>query len=398
MGRHPQPKPTDDEREAEALHRAAEAPLFADAGSGDYDSIDIHRLEPSEEMGWLGKLTPGATEEDIRKRFGGGQYKLQLKNSKKEIKGTKTLQLVGDTVFVSSGAEALYRRRVGLPPLEAKLAAAAPAQPSFGPEMFMTLLSSMQRMQAEADERRQREADKRADQEAKDRDRREDQRRRDDEAREARLRTEQAEQRERDRAHQTQTMQFFQAMLAAKQGPPPAGDGTTILEAFTNGMKTMLQLQPKPAEPNDDEGDDEGDGAQDPMAAAISMGVKTLVDKIAGGNATAAAPTGPAPTEAGNGDVTVTGPMADELRGLVIAAQAAGVDPNAILMRGIKSSRASLQKKLAPAPPAAAAAPADPVAAAVPLPAPAPAGNPIAEAAARVAAQKRNGTSSAQAG
>lgn len=383
------------QRQAAGARIASVAPLFADLATAgaDLDSISVHRLEPIEE-GFLGKVELNANEETIKGRWGGGKFRLQLKTTKGLIKGSKNMEISGEPVLQSDGARAKYRRLNGLPledPVAAPVVVApAPAAPALGTSDLLTLFTTFQSMQAEADRRR-----------SEDQQRREDQRRKDEEAREDRLRKEAAEQRLRDQEHQTQMLLMikeFARPAAAAAAEPQAN----LLEAFTNGMKTAqtLALQAAPAARDDD---DEGDGGRgagggSDAASMVQAAVRGIVDAAAarfGPGSQATAPVGAAATtEAGDGGVNVSGPLADQMRGFVIDAQAKGQDPNRLLTRAVAVLRHNLQGAPPPAAPAQPVAPVTPVAPPVPE---VPTGSLIAQAAAEVARQRRssNGVSPA---
>ena len=64
--------------------------MFAEVDADELQDIQIHRTDPAEEEGYLGVVPLGFTEENIRARWGGGRFKLILRNTGNKLKGPST--------------------------------------------------------------------------------------------------------------------------------------------------------------------------------------------------------------------------------------------------------------------------------------------------------------------
>lgn len=378
----------EDRKEAVTNARvAAKAPLFADLAGGDYETIHVYRLEPEEE-GHVGKIDVAANEEALRAKFGGGKFRLQLKDSRGSIKSTKTLVVGGEPVFQSLGAKARYHRTLGLPEDPAIVVApVAAAAGGAGMGELLTLFTTFQQMQASADS-------KRAEMQA----RMDADRRRDDEARDERRRKEEEESRRRDREHQTQILQLITQVMAPSRAAA-AEPQANLLEAFTSGMKTALSLQPPApaAAAAGDEDDDENRGrsrSDDPIAAMVRGMVAGIADKVTGGGVPAQAALPPVPEDPN--EVKVRGTLGAQMQQFVEVAKKHGKDPTVLISRAMATLQHNIVTGAAaaapPAGPAAqqAGAPADPTPAAPPM----VGADTIAAAAARLQREHRNGVTS----
>ena len=90
------------------------APLFADESNGEIAYILVTREDPEE--GYLGRISAAATEEDIRKKYGGGTFMIDARLSTgKPIKnGRKVIPIAGDPIFKNEAAERKWKRERGL--------------------------------------------------------------------------------------------------------------------------------------------------------------------------------------------------------------------------------------------------------------------------------------------
>jgi hypothetical protein len=385
--------PTPDEveqLEREAAERAATAPLFAEIDADELADIQIHRTEPVEEEGFLGVVPLAFNEENIRARWGGGRFKLILRNTGNKIKGTKHIVISGDPIWTSQAKKQAHYRGKGLT-LEDEPRAAPPAPPpGIGITEITGIFTTMMQMQAAADDRRAREtaaADER--------------RAREQDARDERRRKEEQESREREREHTTQMLLLIKESVRGGGGGGDQGAGPALLEAFTSGMKSAVAMlpavQPAPAGGRGGDGDDDDDDDErrdDPVASAIQGIARVVVDRFGpGGPAPAVAAPAAAGKPADEG-VTLVGPLGEKVAALANAAKAANMDVTALLAQGIDNIHAYVARK-GSAPALAAVAPPPPFVPDQPLP-PAPL-NPLAAAAAALQAEQRNGTSSATA-
>ena len=174
-------------------------------------SITVFRLEPVEE-GNVGTMPPDSDDETIRRKWGGGTFKIVAKGTDGQFAGQRTLIIGGDPIFESKDALRRYRVKLGELPPEPKAAPVAAVPPSMGIAEVLAMINQghsqqmeMMRLQLEANRREADERERRTRQEA--------------EERELRARREAEESRERDR-------QFNATMLTlVKSDAKAAGNG-----------------------------------------------------------------------------------------------------------------------------------------------------------------------------
>jgi hypothetical protein len=236
-------------REVLVVHEGGEAaaetsptkglPLFA--GEDEITGIALYRMEPIEE-GTIGVLPPDADEETIRRRHGGGVYRVSAKGVDGKFKGTRTVTIGGDPKFESKDAARRYKiKMAGLSDDdEPKPPPAPPAAPPTMaiPEILALVTQShaqqmeMMRLQMAATKAEGEERERRARIEA--------------EEREARGRREAEESRERDR-------QFNATMLTLVKSEAKAPSaGVELVTALMQGLKLGRQMSAGAEEtPND---------------------------------------------------------------------------------------------------------------------------------------------------
>lgn len=325
-------------------------PLFPKQGS-DWSYIDVSRVDPPEEVGFLGRMDLHATEETIKGRFGGGKYTVRARNEKHQVMTNRTIDIAGDPIFLSDSARDAWLRGRGrekeIPPRTGQPVAAAPAAQSFGVAEMVALFQGMQQMQmqqhtaamaAQAEERRAREAEiqRREDRQREEDRRREDQRRAEENQREERRLAEEERARARDR-------EFMTTMINVVTAKPGGEAGQ--MAAFTNGLTLALKM----AGTGGGGRDDDDDGEEDPIAETVRGVVKGLGDAVSSriGAPAAAPPAVPAlpPVAPGQPEpVTFTGPLAAQVGEFVRKAQAAGKNPEALLAGGVDVMMKSLAK------------------------------------------------------
>lgn len=336
-------RPTKEEKAEQSDARAAAAPMFADA-EGNFTEVRVWREQPVEEKGFLGNLPASTTEEELGNEFGGGTYRMQLVAGHK-IAATRTISIAGDPRFQSAVARAKWQRRNDVSdPQPVVAAAAAPPPDTTGPmlSMMVTMFAQLQKMQADADERRARmqiEAEER--------------RRREDLEREERRKRDEAEQRERDRQHQQENLKIMQTLIQAQQGPPAAEPGGNAVELLLKGVELARSLAPAAGGGGGGEGDDDDGGGEDVIASGVKSAVRGIIDAIGSrGQSGPPAPAPPSAREAGNGSLQIDGILADHIRGFVVQAQAQGMDPEAALTVAVQRSTEKLHRRaLSAAPP-----------------------------------------------
>jgi hypothetical protein len=339
-----------------------ESPLFEDVSELAY--ISVSRDEPEE--GYVGRISPAATEKDILKKFGGGTYTLSPKgNGGKYVKGLgqRILVIAGDPIFQSRAAELKWKRQQGL--AEEPGAAAKPAaidKPMSFVEMMLLIDKQSERsrqiFQEHADQR-QREAEAahqrqlelvREDSKRREKELEAERTRLAQEAadREARAAREQAAEQERQRQHMALMLQLV------KEKSTAAADSTPM-SSLMAGVKLALDLK----------GD--GDGARDPLSALA----ENLPEVIAQARQLVSAEkqqTAGNPADDDDQSVKLEGHVGQKARRLIEYLQAAGKDPAAELERTFDLlTRHQAAKQAAPA------APSSSVPARRPRPAPAPA-------------------------
>lgn len=216
----------DDEVIDEEVEQFLDVPLFEVVGDRRVDSIHVERTDPDE--GTLGKCPPHWSELDIKRKWGGGTYKLQARDEKnKPMKGGfRTITIAGDPLFESPTAAAKWKRQQGVEPtmaatastpslaellqlLQAKEGSAKTEAEKRISEMERRHALEMEKLQAEAkiralekkdeDDRRERERADRDARDKRDREERDERMRKEAEDREDRRRREEQAARERDR-------------------------------------------------------------------------------------------------------------------------------------------------------------------------------------------------------
>lgn len=328
------------------------APLFPTASS-DWIAVQVERLDPVEEEGFLGRLPITATEEQIRGRWGGGRFMCRAVNGQNQFKQNRTVSIAGDPVFISEVNRLRWIRGQGRPGDNAAAvsAAAAPSQ-QFGVAEIVTLFQGMQQMQSaqqlqfmqqQAEDRRAREeAERKRDDERRAEDRRrEDQKRAEDKEREERRIREDDERRAREREFMSTTIQMVTANKGGEAGQ---------MQAFLMGMSSAIKMvnQGGGGGRGDDD-DDDDDKEEDPIAETVRGVIKGLGDTFIPGRKEAAAAEAPAAAPAaapGEPEpVTLKGPLAAHVTKFVLEAKAAGKNPEALLASGVDVLMKSLQKK-----------------------------------------------------
>lgn len=348
-------------RPSEGDSEEGESPLFEDLT--DLAFISVTRDDPEE--GYVGRISPAATEKDISKKWGGGQFTLRpCSAGGKFVKGlgTRTLSIAGDPVFQSQAAEARWRRSQGLTtePARPAGAGAGGAERALGFGELMVLLDK----QAErARQAAQESADLRAREQATAHDRQlelmrlEGQRREKElEVERVRLAQEAAERTDRlDRemkAERERAREHMSTMLQLVKQKGEQAAESTPLATLMAGVKLAMDLNGN------------GGGKPDPLAllAENLPDILTEARKLAG--ADKGNPEAPAAAAGSDGSVTLEGSVGEKARRLVEHLQKQGKDPEAVLSR-VFDTLAQV-RPVAPAP----AAPAAPRAGAAPRPAP----------------------------
>lgn len=412
-----------------------DSPLFSNSSKKEDEriaKIDVQRLDPEE--GFLGKVSPDASEATIFERWGGGKFAVVAKNEKGTIVTRTTVLISGDPIFQSEVAEMRYRRANGLPPKKGEKAARDEGE--FSAKELMALMETKlaaERADSETrDERRRREdaereakakteerewranmERERAARESRERQeerehnsRLEQQRRDDDKRREDRIREdEQRREKEHERQlaatiqaakeSQEKNQQFFTNMLAMSKANESHEKKSDPIEMLTKVMVLQESLRAASG----------GGEPQDAVQALLSRLPETL--QAAGSMVTNAVrefkggPPG-APSGGGGGDgeegeegaITLTGEAAAKVKELVQNLVARGQDPEKVLIAAAdylmgkkpKATGAAVAAAKAAALEAAKGKPAKkvrrkrpaPKAAASPTPAPAASSKPVA--------------------
>lgn len=301
--------------DAEASAEDQPAPLFDLGGKEDSIAwIDVERVEPFEEEGFLSKVGPDATLGDIRSRWGGGKFKLIAKGATGRYIMARTIQIAGDPKFMSKANERRWRRGQNLDDDgdEGPAAIVQPAAaPAFDPLQFIQMQIAAAREEREArrlDEREREEARRREEREAEER------RRKWEAEMEERRRKADEEARERERQHNATMMQ----MLTAR----PEG-GADAVNMLLKGIELARGLG---ATPIDDEDDDD-----DSLAGVIKQAVKGVATGFAEGQRAHARPANPNPGAPAGESVRLTGSLAAKVKKFAAAAKAKGLDPDQML-------------------------------------------------------------------
>jgi hypothetical protein len=330
----------EDEDAAEKLTKGL--PLFPD--SQGIQGISIYRLEPVEE-GSLGSLPADADEESIRRRFGGGIFKITAKDSAGLYAGSRTVTIGGDPRFESLDARRRYRNKMaGLDDDSATRPAPVPvpAPPTVGATELITLLNTGHHQQVEM-MRLQLEAQ-----------------RQDNLAREERQRRENEDARARDREFQATILQVM------RRDEKAGGGGLELVSMLLQGLKLGRTLGEKE------------EGSDDPVAlfmknlpAILEHGKGLIGQQPAPPPAPPAAP-GVAPAATQERGFRLSGEVARRLQAEVERLMAKGYKPSdalkvaeAALARGVEILSAT---EIPPPPPEPQPAP--------PAPAPAPVSEP----------------------
>jgi len=327
-------------------------PLFANGGDADHISIiHVHRIEPIDE-GKVGELPPECDEETIRRKWGGGSYRIFAKSSDGVFRGQRTITLSGDPKFESADARRKYRTKMGLDddPQPSKHAPAPAVGSGFGLAEVVAIITQthsnqieMMRLQAAAREREADDRDRRARLEADERERRSKQ-----EAEDARA---------RDREHQALMLQL---MKSDKSQDPSA-----MVKAMMQGIEIATRLGG-------------GDGPQDPLTALASAAgpiVQQAMMQQQQQPAAAPSPAGPAPASPpaapAGPSVRLTGQTAGKLIAAAKHLKVLGVDPTAWL-EWVCEQALAVKKPVEASPPAPASAATTPTEPTDPPPAPPP--------------------------
>jgi hypothetical protein len=263
------------------------------AGEDGITGIALYRLEPIEE-GTIATIPPESDEETIRRRFGGGIYRITAKGLDGKIKGSRTLTIGGDPKFESRDAARRYKNKMaGLdePAAAAPVPAAAP--PGMAIPEILTLVSQshaqqmeMMRLQMQEQRTINEERERRARLEA--------------DERESRARREAEESRERDR-------QFNATMLTLLKNDAKTASSSPL------EMVTVLMQGLKLGRSMSNSGGEEGPA--DPVSLLI-QNLPSIIEHgrglIAAGGQTAQANPG-----APQGGIRLTGAVAAKLQATV---------------------------------------------------------------------------------
>jgi hypothetical protein len=350
-------------RSAEVELGEGESPLFEDVTDLSY--ISVSREDPEE--GYVGRITPAATEKDIAKKWGGGTFALRPCNAGgKYVKGlgTRTIQIAGDPIFQSPAAEAKWKRSQGLATSEPARPATAAADRALG---FGELMVILDKQAERAREAAQESADRRAKEQEAAHARqleliREESRRREKEleVERARLAQESAERTARlDReltAERERQREHMQTMLQLVKQKSEAAADSTPLATLMAGIKLATEMGQG------------GGGKTDPLSLLAENLPEVIAEARKLATADKSNPEAPAAAAGSEGSVTLEGSVGEKARRLVEHLQRQGRDPEAVLSKvfdTLAQTRPGAPSVKTPAPPAA------PRAGAAPRPAPA---------------------------
>jgi hypothetical protein len=323
-------------RVVEDADEFGEAPLFED--DGRIDHIAVERIEPAE--GFLGNIEPGATEEDIRGKYGGGKFRLRARDAgSRFVKGVPlaTVTIGGDPVFQSNTFEQQWRRRQGLTTTGASNGNGVISEKPLGfGELMLLMDKGAERARATYQEQAQiREREAVAAHERQLEQIRAEAKRREQELafererlkteaaeREGRLAREMAAERERQREHNAAMLQ-----LISEKGKQ-ASEGGAGVQTLIAGMKLAQELTGG------------GEGGGDPLTAfaqnlpdIIEQGGKLIaMDKASAGQA-GKIRANPRSAKVGKDDVVLTGEVAKKAAQLVKHLEAQGKNPARVLSR-----------------------------------------------------------------
>lgn len=279
------------EEEEEAASPTKGLPLFA--GEDQITGIAVYRTEPIEE-GSVGNVPADADEETIRRRWGGGIYKITAKGIDGKFKGTRTITIGGDPKFESLDAKKRYKSKLaGLDEVPTPAPPAAP--PAMAIPEILALVSQSHAQQMEM-MRLQMAAQKI---EADDRERRN---RIEADEREARARREAEESRERDR-----TFNATMVSMMKSDAKVAASSPMELVTVLLQGLKLGKQM-----------GDGAGDsGPTDPLTTLMANlpGILEHGGRLV--QAGAAQAPGAAQVAAVPPGIRITGPVASKLKAAV---------------------------------------------------------------------------------
>ncbi len=258
-----------------------DAPLFDATGDDRVAYIMVHRVDPPIEEGILGKLTPDATEMDLKKRWGGGTFLCEARTDEhRHVKGgKKRVSIAGDPIFTSKLAEKKWQQLNGMDAMN-------PANTSADGHNALDMMLAMFKMQNDqAQQAHQRQLEIM----------REENRRRDEEARREREDRERRneDERRRDREHQKSMIELFQV----KQGKDQSSSFAETLKLLTVAKDLFGG------------GGDDGKDPLTAMAESLPEIVGAVRDERAM-TANPAAAAGAAPARNPN-DITLTGQTAE---------------------------------------------------------------------------------------
>lgn len=322
-----------DEETGEAADETKGIPLFE--GLQGEVQIEVYRLEPIEE-GTIGTLAADADEATIRRRWGGGVYKVTAKGTNGQFtRRQRTVTIGGDPRFESKDAIRRYRIKNGEIQEEGKSAAApAAAAPSgFGMSEILALLQTSHTQQLAFMQAQVNASSLAADQRAQ----------------AAAKMAEDARARDQ---------QFLASMLALRsseaKAAPPAADPMAMMTVLLKGLELGRDMG--------------GGGEADPVTAFISALPQILPQAQAllnagkeGAAAAPAAVAAPANQQQPAGPrLLLTGPIAERFQRTVAALQAKGYDAEKALAVALEQLAAvpNAPTKASPTPEGKAAAPA----------------------------------------
>lgn len=321
---------SDDKDEGESP--TAGLPLFPD--KGPISGVQVYRIEPIEE-GNLGTLGPDSDEETIRRRFGGGLYKISAKGPDGKYVGSTQITIGGDPKFESADARRRYRNKMsGLADDPLPLPPAAAPGVSMGEliallnqghtQQLEMMRLSMEAQRAESNMTNERRA------------------------------KEMEEARQRDR-------EFNATLLQIMKKEPTAGNGLELVNTLLKGL-TIGKAMASSAN-SDSAGD-----SDDPLITLVRS-LPSILEH--GGRLVEQHQQGKAAPAAGPEAVTLTGPIADQLKAAVQSLVGRGYSPaeaqqlaEHALLKGVGVLATVPNRTTAPA--AAAAAPEAPPAPAGP--------------------------------
>ncbi len=314
------------------------APLFELAGDlTAVAKVGVIRDEPIEE-GQLGYVLPDATEETIRRRWGGGTYRLQAKTEQgHHLKGGfRTIKLAGEPKFTDAVSLAKYRRlRRQEMGEDSEPQAAAKGQPSILEILEMQerkaelaraqAREDYERREAERDAAHRREMERvKLEAEAHERERKAEDDRRDRERQAAEERRERERLAEDQRRRQDQEdgrardREFFAGMLKLNKEEAKGG-GTAGLESALRVLMAAREMF--------------GEGGSPDAITTLIGNLPAILDKSSG---IASQITGQAPAAGGEeppkDGITLSGIHGRKLAAAMQNLRSQGVDPEKVLL------------------------------------------------------------------